>query len=144
MAKHRLTIGMRARILTLQEKPKKNRHDASFWCEEYGGRDVLLTERNSSGSFAAMVLGKGVTKLEKEKTGIVANEVAWVDEDDLILVGRDFDANLDFIDWYKEHEYDFCPDCLAWRPENEFDEQCPNEKCPGRLYDERRGEKCTN
>ena len=124
--KSRLTIGCRAKIL-----PNGN------WGGGYGGYEVLLKERNSSGGFGVMILGKGVKNLEKEKSGIVENEVAWVEEEDMELINSDFDTNLNFIDWYRCHTYDFCPDCLDWFPDNGREDpktgedfRCPNKDCP--------------
>lgn len=124
--KSRLTIGCRARML-----------NTSHWGDDYAGREVLLKERSpGSGDFDVMILGKGVKELEREKSGIVTNEIAWVPESALELIDKDFDTNLDFMDWYTEHEDDFCPNCLAWFPG--YDEpqesgeylKCPNKECP--------------
>ena len=90
-----------------------------------------------------MVLGKGTNvELKKEDSGTVINQVAWVDEEELDHINSDFDANLDFMDWYQEHEDDFCGDCGVWFPDNgkidpatDEDHVCPNKECPGRLYD---------
>jgi len=90
-----------------------------------------------------MVLGKGTNvELKKEDSGTVINQVAWVDEEELDHINSDFDTNLDFMDWYQEHEDDFCGDCGAWFPDNgrydpitKEDFICPNRECPGRLYD---------
>jgi len=124
--KQRLTIGCRARILK-----------ESSWYEDIGEQEILLKERSSGGDFAVIVLGKGVKELEKEKTGIVENEVAWVSERDMKLINRDFDTNLDFMDWYVEHEDDFCSDCLGWFPNNGREDpetgedfKCPSKECP--------------
>jgi hypothetical protein len=124
--KPRLTIGCRARMLNTSHR-------------SYAGHEVLLKERNSNGDFAVMILGKNVKELEKEKSGIVENEIAWVSESALELVDKDFDTNLDFMDWYEQHENDFCPDCLAWFPGNSGFMgkdpktgkylKCPNKKC---------------
>lgn len=128
----RLTIGMRCRFIS------KKTEDHSW--AEYADRECLLKERSSGGDFSVMVLGQEELKKEDPKT--VLNEVAWVSEDDLEFVNAKFKANLDFMDWYEEHEEDFCGDCLAWfpdrgrlDPETDEDHVCPNEKCPGRLYD---------
>jgi hypothetical protein len=43
--------------------------------------------------------------------------MAWIPEEDMKLINADFDTNLDFMDWYQEHEGDFCPDCGAWFPD---------------------------
>ena len=143
--KERLTIGCRARVKTLEEKIKQEGPgffaNEDHWRKEYGGREVLLTERSHGGEFSAIVLGKDVDKLEKEKTGIVDNEIAWISEDDLILVNKDFEENLDFIDWYQEHEDDFCPDCLTWRPDSltwrpDQSSSCPNKSCPSHFEDQ--------
>lgn len=127
----RLTIGMRARI----KKDKENSH-----FREYQGYEILLTERSSNGDFSVMVLGQKELKRKDPKT--VISQCAWIHEDQLEFVDADLEKNLDFIDWYQEHEEDFCGDCGAWRPlegdeeEDWTDEPCPNKKCPGRLYDE--------
>ncbi len=137
--KQRLIIGSRARILTLKEKPKqvgpeffKNEES---WREEFGGREVLLVKRSSGdGDFSVMLLGKGVKELKRKDPHTVKDRMSWVPEEDMVLVDRDFDANLDFIDWYQEHEEEFCPDCGAWFPENETDDAlCP---CPSLLEEE--------
>ena len=129
----RLTVGMRARFNNKKEGDGSDVWRGHPW-KEYQGREALLLERSSNGGFSVMVLGKGVTELKKEQTGIVENQVAWVNEEGLDFINADFDTNLDFIDWYQQHKDDFCGDCLAWRPNQ--DEPCPNEDCPGRLYDE--------
>ena len=128
----RLTIGMRCRFIS--EKAKDH-----SWAE-YAGHDVLLKERSSGGDFSVMILGQAELKKEDPKT--VMNEVAWVSEDELEFVNSRFKANLDFMDWYEEHSDDFCGDCGAWFPDNgrlnpetDDDYVCPNERCPGRLYD---------
>lgn len=143
----RMTIGCRCRIKTLEEMPQRkgpthysNEHS---WREEYGGREILLLERSSSGGFSFMLLGKGVTELKRETTGIVSGKCAWIDEDNLVLVDADFDTNLDFIDWYQENEDNFCGDCGAWFPDNMKREdpddgdnyRCPNPECPGARWD---------
>jgi hypothetical protein len=130
----RLTIGMRCKF-------KKAGEGEHHW-REYSERECLLTER-SHGSFAVMILGKGTNvELKKESSETVDNQVAWVDEEELDHIDSDFEANLDFIDWYKNHDYDFCGDCGGWFPNHDkidpvTDEEhiCPNEKCPGRLFD---------
>jgi hypothetical protein len=118
----RLTIGCRARILTLIERPSRNGKKGHFlnedsWRRNYGGREVLLIERTTGGDFSVMLLGKGVTKLKRKDPNTVVNKMAWIPEEDLVLVDRNFDKNLDFIDWYQEHEDDFCPDCGTWFPD---------------------------
>ena len=140
--KQRLTIGCRARIITIEEKPKQTGSEffanESSWREGYGGREVLLEERNQ-GDFSVMLLGKGVKELKKKDGHTIDGGMAWVPEEDMVFVNKDFDANLDFIDWYQEHEDEFCPDCGVWFPENgglnedETDVLCPNQKCPGLL-----------
>lgn len=126
----RLTIGMRCRL-----KPE------SHWAKDYGwtGKEVLLEER-SQGSFSVMVLGQ--QELKKKDPNTVINQVAWVDEDDLEFIDANFEANMEFMDWYQEHEEDFCADCGAWFPNRgvvdpatKKDYICPNEDCPGALYD---------
>lgn len=129
----RLTVGCRTRILTIEEKPKQTGSgfvsNEDSWRKEFGGREVLLVER-SHGSFDVLLLGEGVRTLEKEKAGIVDDEMAWIDEDDMELIDRDFTTNLDYIDWYQEHADDFCPDCRVWFPDNGRDDaSCPNQKC---------------
>jgi hypothetical protein len=130
-APKRLTIGMRARI----KKDKDNSHFS-----EYQGHEILLVERSSNGDFSVMVLGQKELKRKDPKT--VINQCAWIHEDQLEFVDADLEKNLDFIDWYKQNEENFCGDCGIWRPwegddeEDWIDGPCPNEKCPGRLYDE--------
>ena len=138
--KHRFTVGCRARILTLAEKPPqtetKDGHymNESSWRKDYGDREVILVER-SHGTFTVMLLGEGVKKLKKEDPHTVDDEMAWIDEEDMVLVDKDFDTNLDFIDWYQEHEDEFCGDCGAWFPENGRDWfLCPNKECPSHKY----------
>ena len=128
----RLTIGMRAKF-------KPNATGNTVW-DEYADHECLLKERTSGGDFSVMVLGQKELKKEDPKT--VINEVAWVSEDELEFVNAKFKANLDFMDWYQEHSDEFCGDCLAWFPNNgaidpdtDEDYVCPNEDCPGRLYD---------
>ena len=135
--KRRLTVGHRARILTLKEKPKRtgpgyyhNEHD---WRKDFGGRHVLLTERGCSG-FAVMLIGKGVKKLWRRDSRTITNQMAWVPEEDMELINSDFDTNLDFMDWYEAHARDFCPECRAWFPDRgrvipgtDKDYKCP--KC---------------
>ena len=132
--KQRLTIGCRARILTLKEKPKQTSVDGHYmnessWRRDYGGREVLLAERTSgSGDFSVMLLGKGVKELKRKDPNTIVNQMAWVSEEDMVWVNSDFNTNLDFIDWYQENEEEFCPDCGAWFPENGLDDvSCP--KC---------------
>jgi hypothetical protein len=127
--KSRLTIGCRAKIL-----------NGTRWGEDYGEYEVLLTERSPNSGFAAIVLCKGVKELEKEKSGIVENQVAWIPESALELIDGDFEANLDFMDWYEGHKDDFCGDCGAWFPGNDGLTgkdpktgeylKCPNKDCP--------------
>ena len=133
MKAKRLTLGMRAKFVP---HPDGN----TSW-DEYTGQECLLKERSTTGGFAVMVLGQSELKREDPKT--VENEVAWVDEEELEFVNADFDTNLEFIDWYQENEDNFCADCGAWFPENDgwgeeagAEPTCPNEKCPGRLYDQ--------
>jgi len=130
----KLTIGMRCRF-----KPEGVKGHS--W-SKYGGYECLLEER-SGGSFSVMVLRKGKNvELKKEDSDTIISQVAWVDEDDLEFVNAKFKANLDFIDWYQAHIYDFCGDCGTWfpdrgrlNPKTNEDYVCPNENCAGRLYD---------
>ncbi|KKN33243.1 hypothetical protein LCGC14_0805820 [marine sediment metagenome] len=136
--KQRLTIGCRARILTIKEKPKQTGPrffaNESSWRESFGGREVLLVERSQS-DFSVMLLGKGVKDFKRKDPNTADGGMAWVPESDMVLINKDFDTNLDFIDWYQEHEDEFCPDCGAWFPENDgMDTVCPNQKCPGENY----------
>jgi hypothetical protein len=131
----RLTVGCRARF-----KPEKAK--AHSW-SEYAGHECLLEERSSGGDFSVMILGKGPNApLIKKDPNTVIGQVAWVHESELEFVDANFKVNMDFIDWYSEHEEDFCGDCGAWFPEygsidpkTHEDRVCPNESCPGRLYD---------
>jgi hypothetical protein len=146
----RLTIGMRCRIKTLKEQPSRNGKDGFYsnedsWRREYGGRQVFLKERSSNGDFSFMLIGKKFEKerfLPKKMTGVVENEMAWISEDDLVFMNADFDANLDFVDWYQVHEDEFCGDCGTWFPKRGLtnpktgkDYRCPNKKCPGARWD---------
>ena len=131
MKKSRLIIGCRARILTLTEMPKRTGPDfysnEESWRKEYGGQEVLILER-SNDSFSVMLLGKGVKKLKKKDPKTTEGSMAWVPEDNMVLVDRNFEDNLDFIDWYQENEENFCGDCGVWREDKD---PCPNEDCPG-------------
>jgi hypothetical protein len=135
----RLTVGMRARIKTLKELPSRDGKPGHFdnessWRKSYGSREVLLVERTTNGDFSVYLLGTKLLKKRNSKT--VENRMAWVPESDLVFVDADFETNLDFIDWYQNHEDEFCGDCGAWFPKNGIHgEVCPNKKCPGRLYD---------
>jgi len=127
----KLTVGMRARFKVQEVK----NHSWS----DCGGCDCLL-EKRSQDSFSVMILGQKQLKKKDPKT--VVGGVAWVNEEDLEWVDSNFKANMEFIDWYEEHEEEFCGDCGAWFPDNGCydkktgkDTVCPNEKCPGRLYD---------
>lgn len=134
---HRLTVGCRARIKTLKEMPTRKgpkfAGNEDHWRWGYGNREVLLLERSGTSGFSVMLLGKGVNKLKKKDPKTVENRMAWVPEDNLILVDTNFDENLDFIDWYQEHENYFCGDCGAWREEALV---CPNKKCPSHFEEE--------
>jgi len=131
----RLTIGMRCRFKSMKAKEHS-------W-SEYADHEALLIKRTSGGDFSVMVLREGKNiELKKKDSKTVVNQVAWVDEDDLDFVNANFDTNLDFIDWYQENEEDFCGDCGEWFPNNGGinpvtgeDYLCPNEDCPGRLFD---------
>ena len=104
---NRLTIGCRTRIITIKEKPKQegsgHASNEDFWRRQYGGREVLLKER-SHRSFSVMLIGNGVKELKKEDPNTITSEMAWVPEEDMELVNRDFDTNLDFMDWYQDNE----------------------------------------
>ena len=123
----RLTVGCRARI-----KPSSSWKDHG--CAK---REVLLTER-SGRKFAAMVLPEGKeVQLIKPKVGeesFVQNQIAWVAEEDLELVYREFDTNLELIDWAQENDENFCPDCSVFLGEDpapnwEGDYICPKCGC---------------
>ena len=138
----RLTIGMRAKIKAV--KKTKEGYDGR-WGAEYPNRHVLLQERSSGGDFSVMLIGKEFENeriLPKETTGVIENQMAWVHSSELEFVNADFDVNLDYMDWYQEHENDFCGDCLAWHPkrgirnpETGKDYRCPNPECPGGRWD---------
>ena len=136
----RLTIGMRVRILTLGELKarlgkKFGRPDDYFWNKREGGQHALLQER-SGGSFSILTIGdkwKNDRILPKETTGVIDGGGAWVDEECMKFVNADFDANLDYMDWYQENTYNFCGDCGEWYPNR--GERCPNKKCPGARWD---------
>lgn len=118
----RLTLGYRARI-----KP------TSSWKDHgYANREVILTKR-SAGDWAVMVLKEGVNVPLDHHWKTVDDEVAWIHEDDLDLVDKDIDTNIQFMDWYHENEEDFCPDC-GFFDENvlakhDYYPYCPKCKC---------------
>ena len=127
----KLTIGMRARF-------KDNTSWTDEYHKEYRGKECLLEER-SNGSFSVHILGQ--KKLIKKDPNTITGGVAWVDEECLEFVDAKFKANLEFMDWYQEHEDEFCGDCGAWFPDNGRmdgktgdDYRCPNEKCPGNKH----------
>ena len=148
--KERITIGCRVRIKTLEEKPKQTGPgivgNEESWRKEYGGHDALLLKRTDGGALSVLMLEKGVGKLEKKKAGIVIDSCSWIQEDDMVLVNRNFEENLDFIDWYQKHIYDFCGDCGAWWPGHNRDfakdpktgeyVKCPNPDCPSHFEEE--------
>ena len=139
MSKKRLTVGYRARILTISENLSINGKDSNYSNEssqrlEFGGREVLLHERSSNGDFSVMLIGEGITELEKKDPNTIVDQMAWVSESDMELVNMDLDTNLNFMDWYEENKDNFCPDCGAWfpnrgcwKPATEEDYECP--KC---------------
>lgn len=138
MEKKRLTVGCRARILPPAPKNKKDsRRFEKSWREHYPNREVLLVERISGGSFSVLLLVDGTNvPLTMGKKNVVDNQIAWVSEEDMELVDMDFNTNLDFIDWYEEHEEYFCPDCGEWTGGElsclDIDFKCPNKQCPSR------------
>lgn len=134
----RLTIGMRVRILTLAELSKKlgKKCDSTdyYWNHYDGGKHAFLKERSAgSNDFSILTIGKKWKNeriLPKETTGVIDGGGAWVNEDVMEFVNADFNVNLDYMDWYQEHEHDFCGDCGVWRPDAEGT-ICPNKDCPG-------------
>lgn len=98
---NKLTLGYRARI-----KPSSRWGD-----DDYANREVILAERSSGGDFSAMVLKEGVNVPLDKHWKTVADEIAWLHESELDLVDKNIDTNIRFMDWYHEHEDDFCPDC---------------------------------
>jgi len=139
MEKKRLTVGCRARILPPGPKNKKDkRHFEKSWCDNYPNREVLLIERSLGGNFAVLLLISGENvPLTQGAKNVVDNQVAWISEEDMELVDADFNTNLDFIDWYQEHEECYCPDCGEWgggeiSSIDYFDFECPNKKCPSK------------
>lgn len=125
----RLTVGMRCRI-----KPS-----SSWYNDAETEINEVLLEKRSGNSFS--FLGLGQEELKKEDPQTVTGGGAWIDEDDLEHINSDFETNLEFMDWYQEHEEDFCGDCGAWfqeqgqwDPDTEEDIRCPNEKCPGNKH----------
>ena len=92
------------------------------------GRQCLVEKRDGS-DLAVFVLPKGFTgKITKDIT-LHDNSVAWVDEDDLILIDRDYATNLDFLDWFAEIKEDICGDCGKHMTDEEG--ICPDPECPG-------------
>jgi len=140
--KKRLTIGCRARIFTIKEIPKRTgpgyAGNEDSWRKEFGGREVLLQKRSASSGFSVMLIGEGVTELKKEVPKTIGNQMAWISEEDMELINRDFDTNLDFMDWYEENEENFCPDCGAWFPDRGRADAKTNKdfECPSCGYSE--------
>ncbi len=138
MEKKRLTVGCRARILPPAPKNKKDRrHFERSWRENYPNREVLLIERSSGGEFSVLLLVSGENvPLTQGGKNVVDNKVAWISEEDMELVDANFSVNLDFIDWYEEHEEYYCPDCGEWTGGElsclDIDFECQNKKCPSR------------
>ena len=133
MKKHYLTVGYRARILPA--KPESLKEHQSFWRKVYANREVLLIERNhGANEFSAIVLREGVNVPLKKRDGkTVDDQIAWVPENELVLVDTNLEDNLNFIDWYQLNEDKFCPDCGVWFPNNGLDgHSCPSKKCPSR------------
>lgn len=103
--KRTLTVGYRARI-----KPASDQEGRDMIRKWYANHEVLLTER-SSGEFACIVLKKGTNVPLIRDANIVIDEVAWLSPEELEFVDDNVEANIDFIDWYKENEENFCPHC---------------------------------
>ncbi len=102
--KRRLTVGFKARLKEHHRTKRSTGYDMSDVC----GMEVLLTERSNSGSFAILILNeKGVTKYKKS-CKIIHDSLAWVEEGDLEFINDDVNTNLDFIDWYEDHECSKC------------------------------------
>ena len=125
---HKLTIGYRCRI-----KPS-----STSWGSKghgYENREVLLQERND-GEFSVMVLKRGKNVPLDKHWKTVTGVVAWVIPDDMELVDKDIDTNLDFMDWWEEHKEDFCPEC-DWFDEHQLAKWDYYDKCPncGRVID---------
>lgn len=99
-----LKIGYRARI-------KSDRWD------ELNGHEVLLDGRSGK-EFKGVVLKEGTNVPLAKGTGTVEDHVAWLHPDELEFVDNNLDANMDFIDWYKENEDNFCGDCGNFCDEN--------------------------
>lgn len=97
----KLTLGYRARI-----KP-----DSGWGDDDYANREVILAERSSNDDWSVMVLKEGVNVPLDKHWETVADEVAWIHESGLDLVDKNIEANIRFMDWWHEHEEDFCPDC---------------------------------
>jgi hypothetical protein len=138
MKKYCLTVGYRARILPAKSESLKEHQ--SFWREVYANREVLLIERNrGANEFSAMVLREGkYVPLKKRDGKTVDDQIAWVSENELVLVDTDLKANLDFIDWYQLNDDKFCPDCGVWFPNNGLSgHSCPNKKCPSHKLDKK-------
>jgi len=109
----KLTVGYRAAFKA-----------SSGWAEHFEeGRQLLLSARDNE-EFNALVLRKNFTGEITRDLSICVDEVAWIREDELILVDKEVAKNLDFIDWYAEVAEDMCPHCRKHVVEYE-------KKCPG-------------
>jgi hypothetical protein len=130
-APKRLTVGMRCRI-----KPS-----SSWYNDAETEINEVLLEKRSQDTFS--FLGLGQKELKKEDPQTCTGGGAWIHENDLEWINSDFETNLEFMDWYQEHEDEFCGDCGAWFPDNGRSEEidgrwenvrCPNDKCPGNKH----------
>jgi len=116
----RITVGCRCAF-------KKDSDWAKSWFEP--GRHCIIEKRDGS-DFAVFVLSKGFTGPLKRDILLYDNDVAWVPENDLELVDRNYPVNLDFLDWYQEIKEDICGDCCEAFYDHKRN-RCPNPNCPG-------------
>jgi hypothetical protein len=107
-----LTIGYRAYLKA-----------SSSWAKHFEeGRHVLLQERDC-GEFSCIVLPKGFTGKIEKKISLGRDEIAWVNEEDLVLVDKNLAENFEFMEWYAEAKEDQCPYCLNHIVE--YEKPCP-------------------
>ena len=97
----RLTIGMRVRVLTLDEMTELKRESCTL-NKIYQGYHAIIKERYYN-TFSILTINnkwKEERFLPKETPGVIEGGCAWVDKDCLEFINAEFETNLDCIDWY--------------------------------------------
>jgi len=105
-----ITVGSRATVIS------------DRW-EEFKGQDVLISKRNGN-KFNVIVLASGVKEITLEPS-LFEDEAAWFSLDELEFVDNNLEANMAGINWYQEHQDEYCPDCGAYiTPPNDTCDTC--------------------